>query len=193
MAHPKQIDAARILDAALQLLEEFGSAGLSLRGVAARLEVKAPSIYHYFEDRSALERGLIAEGRRLLLEWLRRHARVSEPEAAFREMAEAYLRFARRRPALYFFVMDFQVAGHNPPCDPGKQLWNLVLHRVGALSGDPDDTAGAVAAWAFLHGFAVLEKSGQFGKSGPKNGFDRGLEALVLGFKLHAKDYRKSG
>jgi AcrR family transcriptional regulator len=179
MAHPKQLDPTDILATAVSVLEEQGREALSLRAVAGRLGVKAPSLYHHFADKSKLEGAVVAEGHRQLLESLRRAGRdTADPEQAFRSAAAAYLRFARKHPALYFFTM-----GHSVPdadtSQPGKTAWNLLLDRVGALSGNPDDTSGAVAAWAFLHGFAVLEHSGRFGKSGPKEGLERGLESLI--------------
>lgn len=180
MAHPKQIDADAILKTALHVLEEEGVGGLSLRGVAARLEVKAPSIYRYFADRACMERALIVEGQKSLLAWLRRYTVSADAEMAVRELAEAYLRFARRRPALYFFMTGAGAEGEDDSAT-GKELWNFVLAKVGALSGNADDTSGAVAMWSFLHGFAVLEHSGRFGKSGPKGGLERGLTSLILG------------
>jgi len=183
MAHPKQLEAATILGAALRMLEENGSENLSLRGIAKSLGVKAPSIYHYFPDKAALERALIAEGHAQLRDWTRRQTRSTDPETAFRELAGAYLKFARKRPELYFFTMSHQTPGGDRT-DAGKKLWNLLLASLGALTGDPDDTSAAVAVWAFLHGFAVLDHSGRFGKSGPKAGFERGLEALLAGFRV---------
>jgi AcrR family transcriptional regulator len=189
MAHPKQLDPAEILATAVGLLEEVGSDALSLRAIATRLGVKAPSLYHHFADKAKLEQAIIGEGHRLMLESLRRAGRdTADPEQSFRAVALAYLRFARKRPALYFFTMGYVSMGHVsmghdlPEADSseaGKALWNLLLERVGALSGNPDDTSGAVAAWAFLHGFAVLEHSGRFGKSGPREGLERGLESLI--------------
>jgi AcrR family transcriptional regulator len=181
MAHPKQLAPAGIVQTAVKLLEEEGPEGLSLRAVAKRLGVKAPSLYNYFADKSALERAVIAEGQRLLLEFVRGRARKPrEPGLAIREMASAYVKFARLRPALYFFVMHHAV----PDADAtpaGKELWRLLLDRVGGITANGDDTSGAVAVWAFLHGFTVLEHSGRFGRSGPREGFERGLRALISG------------
>ena len=47
-----------ILAAALALLEEGGSKGLSMRALAARLGVTPMSLYHHVQDRAALLRAL---------------------------------------------------------------------------------------------------------------------------------------
>lgn len=43
-----------IVEEALQLLNEAGLEGVSLRRLADRLGIKAPSLYHHFADKSAL-------------------------------------------------------------------------------------------------------------------------------------------
>ncbi len=63
--------------------------------------------------------------------------------------------------------------------DQVQRLWQFILAQVSLASGQPDDTAETVALWAFLHGFAELERSGLYGLSGPGAGFERGLAALL--------------
>lgn len=47
-----------ILDAALRLLDEDGDAGLTMRALAARLDVTPMSLYHHVSDRAGLLRAL---------------------------------------------------------------------------------------------------------------------------------------
>ena len=47
-----------ILDAALALLDEDGDAGLTMRSLAARLDVTPMSLYHHVTDRAGLLRAL---------------------------------------------------------------------------------------------------------------------------------------
>ena len=47
-----------ILDAALDLLDEDGDAGLTMRALAARLGVTPMSLYHHVTDRAGLLRAL---------------------------------------------------------------------------------------------------------------------------------------
>jgi hypothetical protein len=70
-----------------------------------------------------------------------------------------------------------------------KSVWDLLLEAASGISGQPDDTAAAVATWSFLHGYAVLEHSGAFGASGPKGALERGLTAFLTSFpvKEHAR------
>ncbi|MET8542435.1 TetR/AcrR family transcriptional regulator C-terminal domain-containing protein [Kitasatospora sp. NPDC004799] len=49
-----KLDRAQVVDAALTLLNEAGLDGLTLRAIAARLDVKAPALYWHVKDKQAL-------------------------------------------------------------------------------------------------------------------------------------------
>lgn len=53
----------RILDVALALMSEQGSAAVSMRQVAAGAELNVATIYHHFESKAALLRAVIEERR----------------------------------------------------------------------------------------------------------------------------------
>ncbi len=102
---------------------------------------------------------------------------------ALRALASAYADFAAAEPGLYA-ALTTDTSGSTWAAQPGverKALWNLLLQVVGRLTNNPDDTGAAVAAWSFLHGYASLRAAGMFGSSGPRDGFDRGLAALIAG------------
>ena len=181
MAHPKLLSADEILKTALHLVEHGGAEGLSLRGVAAELGVKAPSLYRYFSDKEVLEVALAEEIMRIMLVDFRTTPVTLKPATRFRRIVEIYLRFARERFSLYTFVMQ-----HSHPkgyaSGAGKAVWDLLVDAASAVSNQPDDTAAAVATWAFLHGYVMLEHSGAFGASGPRGGLERGVEAFLSSF-----------
>jgi AcrR family transcriptional regulator len=53
----------RILDAALRLMAEQGSAGASMRQLAARCELNVATIYHYFPSKADLLASVVRERR----------------------------------------------------------------------------------------------------------------------------------
>jgi AcrR family transcriptional regulator len=190
MAYPKLLSSEEILKTAVHLVEHGDADGLSLRAVAAELGVKAPSLYRYFQDKEALEVAVAEEILTVMLGEFRTASATADPATRFRRMTDAYLRFARERSPLYAFVMQ----NRHPErygAGAGKAVWNLLLDAASGVSGQPDDTAAAVATWAFLHGYATLEHSGAFGPSGPKGGLERGVEAFLSSFRIDAKPNRK--
>jgi len=54
--------AREIVDAARALLEEEGAAALSMRRVAERVGIRAPSLYKHLPDKAALEAALVSAG-----------------------------------------------------------------------------------------------------------------------------------
>jgi AcrR family transcriptional regulator len=182
MPFPPKTTPETILETAIQLLETQGEAALSMRTLAEALGIKAPSLYRHYADRAALETAIAAEGARQLLEHIQNATKRKSPLSAARAAAKTYLEFARSHPALYEVMMRPQAATGN-----SQALWRKVLELIGGISGNPDDTPAAVAFWAYLHGFASLEHLGSFGQSGPRGGFEIGLESLLEGFQRSAR------
>jgi AcrR family transcriptional regulator len=177
MPYPAKTNPDAILETALEILERDGIDALSMRNLADALEIKAPSLYRHYADRSALENAIADEGAKLLRDALERVSGSTNPTEAVRAAANAHLEFARSRPALY----NLLTAKPQPSTGNAKALWNAVLKLIGGVTKNPDDTAGAVALWSFLHGYASFERSGLFGPSGDQGGFDAGLEAIIEG------------
>jgi AcrR family transcriptional regulator len=184
MPYPAKTDPESILAAALEMLERDGPEIFSMRNLADALEMKAPSLYRHYPDKAALETALKMRGAELLQVVLEKAISQQQPIQAMRKSASACLKFARGHPYLYDLM---NAPGGTPSTGAAKNLWNTILKIVGAVTGNPDDTASSVAFWAFLHGFCSLERTGQFGASGAKGGFEIGLEALITGFSSRQK------
>jgi AcrR family transcriptional regulator len=104
-----------ILDAARAVMREQGVAALSLREVARRVKMQAPSLYAYFPNKMALYDGLFADGIRTFLSY--RNAADYEPgnfREALRAKIEAYMQFASEHPELYQLCFERPVPGFVP-------------------------------------------------------------------------------
>jgi len=179
MAFPAKTDRGAILKAGMELLAREGLSGLSLRALAASLDLAPNALYRYFADRAALEAALAAEVARRLHAVLKRAAAGKQEEAALRSMARAYLRFAREHWQLYEAMMtacDLEGAD----VEAHAALWGFVLERVQAIYGEVRGPEAAVAVWAFLHGVAGLEAANILRKDElshkPLSGIEFGLD-----------------
>jgi len=54
MPQPRRTDRAAIVSAAIEVLDEHGLDGLSLRAIAARLGVRQPALYHHVDSKADL-------------------------------------------------------------------------------------------------------------------------------------------
>lgn len=146
--------ARDVVAAARAVLEEEGAAALSMRRVADRLGIRAPSLYKHVSGKEEIEAELISDG-------------FEEAAAAFEEacagaehplaaLAGAYRAFALRHPHLYRLMTERPL--------PRDRLRPGVEERaarpvIEAAGGDVDR---ARAAWAFAHGMVMLELNGRF-------------------------------
>ncbi|MEU0598133.1 TetR/AcrR family transcriptional regulator [Streptomyces sp. NPDC006393] len=155
--------------AALELLEEDGSAALSLRAVARRAGVSPTAPYRHYSDRDALLSAVAAEGYRELAGTLA----AAHPSPATADelaaVAVAYVRFALEHPAL-FRVMFAE------PCDPLSEErlsataaiseYVRTIVRTAFPGADPD--ALSTTVWALVHGLAFLHLDGKLDASSPE-------------------------
>jgi AcrR family transcriptional regulator len=141
--------AREIVAAARELLEAEGPDGLSMRRIADRIGIRAPSIYKHLPDKQALEAALISAG---FEEW----AEVAEAAGTdLAELARAYREHAKRHPHLYRLMTDRPLARDR--LAPGVEERGAA--PIVAAVGDPD---AARALWAFAHGMTILELNGRF-------------------------------
>jgi AcrR family transcriptional regulator len=109
---------AAILEAARAVMREQGVAALSLREVARRVRMQAPSLYAYFPSKMALYDALF------LLAVRRRAADRDQMDAGLddfwdrlRVRFEAYMRFAQENPELYQLAFERPVPGFVPSAE----------------------------------------------------------------------------
>src|SRR5260221_10566697 len=122
---------AASLRAARELLEEDGSAALSMRAVARRAGVSPTAPYRHFPDREALVSAVASVGyRELAAKLAAAHPAPSTPDD-LTSVAVEYVRFALEHPALFRAMFA-------EPCDPDS------AERVAATAAITEYLATAV-------------------------------------------------
>jgi AcrR family transcriptional regulator len=163
--------AREILAAARALLDDEGLEKLSMRNLAERLGIRAPSIYKHFSGKEALEAALISQGfeeQAALFEAM--SAQSEDPVSA---IAAAYREFAQRHPGLFRLMYDSPL--DRSLLTPGSEE-AAAAPAIRAFGGDGDL---ARAAFAFVHGMTVLELGGRFPPGADLDAaWQRGLAAL---------------
>jgi AcrR family transcriptional regulator len=157
-----QIDAAvpelkprvkEIVAEARVLVEEEGLEALSMRRLATRLGVRAPSLYKHVADKQALLDALIAEALREQGDLMRKA--VDGADDPLVALVTQFRLWALEHPALHELCTAERL-------DPGPLVQAAVLY-----SGDPlrramqDDYDGAMVVWAFARGLVDLETKGR--------------------------------
>jgi len=178
MPYPSKTDRQTILSAAVKELVRGGIRDLSLRNIAASLDLAPNAIYRYFSDRRALEAALANEAARRLELALRKAADGREPVTAIREMSSAYIKFARDNRHLYEVMMSLHAPRHDATSH--QSLWAFTLEQVQRIAGPDRAARASVALWAFLHGAVALEAAQVLGELKPASGIEFGFEAWLM-------------
>src|SRR5258705_3546787 len=146
---------AVILAKAAGLVAERGADGISLRELARGAGVSHAAPAHHFTDRRGLFTALAAQGWRMLADAL------ADARPDFIAAALAYVRFALDHPGHYAVMFDRSLVNpDDPDLVAAENAAGVELaHGVGTLK-DPrakaDPQSAALAAWAFVHGIAML-------------------------------------
>ncbi len=163
--------AREIVDAALELLEEEGADGLSMRRIAERLGIRAPSIYKHLPDKQALEAAIISVGFELqAVEFEAALEGATDPLAT---LAVVYRAFALAHPHLYRLMTEREL--QRDLLTPGieARAGRTIYEAVGC------DTDLARAAWAFAHGMTILELDRRFPPAADLDAaWERGIAAF---------------
>lgn len=180
MSYPRKIDPDTLTATALRLLEQHGLAQLSMRMLATELGVAPNALYRHVENKAALEFTLADEAGRLLLQHLEAAMRGEDTLADILAAAQAYLRFARERPAVYEVMMRWcRHDGTEPPSHTA--VWDRVLAMAAALPGQRDDAQLAHALWAYMHGLVELDRAGMMSAAEVDQTLAFGLAVFVAG------------
>ncbi|MFF7751086.1 TetR/AcrR family transcriptional regulator [Streptomyces sp. NPDC007971] len=163
--------AREVAAAARALLEESGAAALTMRTLADRLGIKAPSLYKHFPDKHAVEVELTAQLLTETAETL--EAAEAGAPGNLDVLAEAYRAYALAHPHLYCLGTERPLPRTELPVGLEDRA---ALPLLRTCAGDQDL---ARAVWAFAHGMVILEIHGRFPADADLDAaWKRGLKAL---------------
>jgi len=165
----KKDQRQKILDAALEIINQEGFAALSMRKLADRIEYSPASIYLHFDSREQIARELSAAGYAQLLDRLTAAASNPNPIERLTAVNQSYVAFGLEHPETYrlIFMGDsgymtavFAEKTTDSPADRSYQiLLDLArdLRRSGLDLGRATANEFAEILWAAMHGIVSLK------------------------------------
>ena len=149
-----------LLEAAMRILEREGEAGLGLRDLARAVGVSPAAPYRHFDSRAALLEALAVTGFQRFTRAMEDVAAANAPDL-LSAMGKTYVLFALHNPALFRLMFSPQLKRDNRPgLRMAADAAFATLRRVtGGNAGS--GRVAALAAWARVHGLAVLLLDGQ--------------------------------
>lgn len=150
-----------ILTAAAELLDASGDErAVTLRAVARRVGISAPSIYPHFPDRPAIVLAVVRQGFAELADRIRSaiDSAGDEPRVRLVAACRAYVDFADSRPQRYRAMFDRAPDPDDPAALGAEALRILTAALVDCVaagrSTSTDPRADALSLWLGLHGLA---------------------------------------
>jgi AcrR family transcriptional regulator len=159
---------------------------VTLRAVARRVGISAPSIYGHFSDRAAIVDAIV-DAAFADFDAAIAAARDAEtaPLARLRVSCAAYLRFAEQHPNRYRLLFERRdlLDRPNPVASVRTAAFDGLVDAIrgcidGGVSSSTDAVGAATAIWAGLHGYASLRNNLV---SYPWPEFEATLDLIVCG------------
>ena len=125
-----------IIAEAWALAERDGLAAISLRDLAARVDLRQPSLYSYFESKLALYDAMFADANRMLVETIRRLPELDDPKAALVQFVRATVGFSSDNIVRHQLMFDRTIPGFQPSehaYRPAVEFFELGAQRLAAV------------------------------------------------------------
>lgn len=159
----KGLNREKIIAVAAKIAEEKGFEALNVLELSSRLDIKSASIYNHFANLEEIQQALGDYAVCQLVDELQKSIAQAERACAVRNLAQAYVRFAREHPALYkAFIASHLVRKQ----ETEKNIRKVVLAMFSAFNTF-ELTEEQCVHWgrimrSLLHGFAAVEGAGWF-------------------------------
>jgi len=154
-----------IVDAARELAEAEGWDAVTTRRLAERVEYSQPVLYSHFAGKDAIMAAVAVDGFGELAAAL--HAARTAAgggKAALSAVADAYVEFADRRPALYdaMFNQAVSLPFATPEAPPALHAgFDELRAAVGPFATTDDEGVLTEVLWSGLHGLVTLTRGGR--------------------------------
>jgi AcrR family transcriptional regulator len=177
----------RIIETALHVLENDGSAALTIRRIATDVEYSAPVVYQHFANKEALVLELVAYGHGLLLAELQQALGESDIDQRMLRVAAEYVRFAGAHPHLYEVMNGAAVAADErrraaePAIDVFKDQLTTWSQAHDVVLADIDEACEII--WGTVSGMASLGFLGTIGNQRAQRLAEQAVHAILLGWQ----------
>ena len=166
----------RILETALQLVDEGGLAALTMRRLAAALEVDPMSIYNHLPNKDAVIAGLVERVFAQLRPPAGDDTGAEQPwQERVRAFARAYRDLLRAHPHLTLHVIEDPASATTGTLAAGEALYAAL-----AAAGFPPRLVvrGADTIIDYINGFAIAERAIALDPAAGQREMQAGLAAL---------------
>ncbi|MFD2443649.1 TetR/AcrR family transcriptional regulator [Bacillus sp. CGMCC 1.16607] len=181
----KGLDKLSVLQAAGDMVDQYGFDQISLASLAKSLQIKTPSLYNHVDGLPGLKKELAGYAIGKLKETLIISVIGKSGEEALYAIGNAYVEFVRNHPGLYEATMAKVVFTDSKMIQTADEIVQLILKVLEVFHLQKDDALHMVRGLrSIVHGFASLELKNGFNIELSKDeSFKQILQTFVCGIK----------
>ena len=151
-AERRESTKAEILEAAWAIVRAEGLAALSLRDLARRVGMQAPSLYQYFDSKHAIYDAMFAQANQALAERLSGLEGTGNPVEELRLAARVLVEFSVEDPARYQLLFQRTIPGFEPSPESYGLAVELLQRAQVLLAAVGFDDPRALDLWTAVVG-----------------------------------------
>ena len=155
-AERREATKAEILDAAWELVRAEGLAALSVRDLARKVGMQAPSLYSYFDSKHAIYDAMFCQGNVELLTRYEAMPTFDDPVDEFRASAQMFVGFTVEDPARAQLMFMRSIPGFEPSVESYEVAVRIVeigkerFKRLGVTKAEQFDLwTGLISGLSF--------------------------------------------
>jgi len=193
MTPRRGLDLEIIVATAAGMADEHGIEAVTLASLSQQLGIRPPSLYNHVNGLNGLRRHLAVAGLKQLTEAI--ETAINKVNASLggnggedetmREIARAYIAFARRHPGLYELTLRSPQERDDEFESESNKVIGMLLEALAPYRLEENVAIHMIRGFrSYLHGFATLEQRGGFGM--PLD-VDESIELTIQAFLIGLK------
>ena len=131
----REVTREAILAAAWEVAREHGVAALTLREVAGRVGMRAPSLYSHFDSKHAIYDAMFGQAWTAFLEIVTAHDVAGSPRATLRSLARTFIDFSVTDLARYQLMNVRTIPDFTPSAEGYAPAVRVIEHLREVLDG----------------------------------------------------------
>ena len=190
IAERREATRREILDAAWQLARERGLSQLTLRDIAHRVGMRAPSLYSHFESKNAIYDAMFAAAWTECLAVMTAAAAspADSPRAAMRQLARAFFDFCASDLSRYQLMNQRTIVGFEPSAESyAPAVATLEVLRAALAAQDVTRQADMDLCVAVVSGLIDAQLANEPGGDRWSRLLDRAIDMLADNLGIPAR------
>ncbi|MFY3790925.1 TetR/AcrR family transcriptional regulator [Ureibacillus sp. MALMAid1270] len=158
------LDKTKIIQTAVEIVDNEGVEAVTLAAIARKLSVKPPSLFNHIDGLPSIKRELSLFGLNILFEKLSIATANKKKDIAILAMAKAYKEFSQEHPGLYELTIHAPEKSDHELNIVSSKIIELIMKVLQDYNLEEDKMIHTIRGLrSILHGFASLEQKGAFG------------------------------